>query len=53
MINGKTSEAFSGVSLPPISDIHPDNIRQITLINQLAYANPVKLAEEQIKSYIR
>lgn len=53
MIDGKTSEAFSGKSLVPSEQILPDNENQIRLINQLAYAVPTKLAEEQIKSYVR
>jgi len=53
MIDGKTSEAFSGVSLPPSSDTYPDNVQQIKLISQLAYSSPRKLVEEQVKSYIR
>ncbi len=53
MIDGKTSEAFSGISLPPYADFSPDNERQIRLVNQLAYAAPKKLAAEQIKSYLR
>lgn len=53
MIDGKTSEAFSGISLPPSANVMLDNERQIRLINQLAYAVPKKLADEQIRSYIR
>lgn len=53
MIDGKTSEAFSGISLPPSPPTYPENIEQIKLINQLAYANPRKLVEEQIRSYLR
>lgn len=53
MIDGKTSEAFSGVSLPPYESIQPENNRQIRLISQLAYAVPKKLADEQIRNYIR
>lgn len=53
MIDGKTSEAFSGVSLPPSPPTYPENIEQIELINQLAYANPRKLVEEQIRSFLK
>lgn len=52
MIDGKTSEAFSGISLPPLKQAQAEHNRQIKLINQLAYASPKKLVEEQIKSYI-
>ena len=52
MIDGKTSEAFSGASLPPYAVTEPENDRKIRLINQLAYAVPKKLAEEQIRNYI-
>jgi hypothetical protein len=53
MINGKTSEAFSGVSMPPSDICYPENARQIKLISQLAYSNPKTLVEEQVKSYLR
>ena len=53
MIDGKTSEAFSGISLPPLKQPQEKNPEQIRLINRLAYAKPKKLVEEQIKSYIR
>ncbi len=52
MIDGKTSEAFSGVSLPPYAVTEPENDRKIRLINHLAYAVPKKLVEEQIRNYI-
>lgn len=53
MIDGKTSEAFSGTSLPPADTARPENDRKIRLINQLAYAVPKKLADEQIKNAVR
>jgi type IV secretory pathway TraG/TraD family ATPase VirD4 len=53
MVDGKTSEGFSGVSLPPYALTQAGNARQIRLISQLAYAVPRKLADEQIRSYIR
>jgi type IV secretory pathway TraG/TraD family ATPase VirD4 len=53
MIDGKTSEPFSGVSLSPLGETHTQNLKHIKLINQLAYASPKKLVEEQIKNYIR
>ena len=40
MIDGKTSEAFSGISLPPSAETQAQNGLQIRLINQLAYAVP-------------
>jgi len=53
MIDGKTSAAFSGVSLPPSEGVQPENAPQIKLINQLAYAMPRELVEEQIREYLR
>jgi hypothetical protein len=53
MIDGKTSEAFSGVSLKPLGESNPENERRVRLINQLAYAVPKKLADELIRSYLR
>ncbi len=53
MIDGKTSEAFSGVSLPPQEETNPDNPKAIRLISKLAYAVPKKLADEQMRNYIR
>ncbi len=52
MIDGKSSEAFSGVSLPPQTEASPENPEAIRLINQLAYAMPKKLVHEQIRSYL-
>ncbi len=53
MIDGKTSEAFSGVSLPPISVANGQNSQQIRVINQLAYASPKSLVEVKIKNNLR
>lgn len=53
MIDGKTSEVFSGASLPPQEETSPESPEAIRLISRLAYAIPKKLADEQIRSYIR
>lgn len=53
MLNGKTSEAFSGTSLAPYPLLDFENLNRIRLINQLAYANPKKLVEEQIRQYMK
>ncbi len=53
MIDGKTSEAFSGTSLPPDSKVMAGNGDRIRQINRLAYAVPRLLAEELVKSYMR
>lgn len=52
MIDGKTSEVFSGVSLLSQEETNPDNSKSVRLINQLAYAMPKKLADEQIRNNI-
>lgn len=53
MIDGKTSEPFSGVSEAPSREIYEGNLENIKLVNSLAYAKPLRLVEEQIKSYLR
>ncbi len=53
MINGKTSEAFSGLSLAPAPAIKPNYERQIHLLSKLAYGTPKLLVDELIKSYLR
>lgn len=50
MINGKTSEAFSGISLAPPPIAQPNFSHQIRLISRLAYAIPKRLADELIKN---
>lgn len=53
MINGKTSHAFSGRSLPPEpinqSDVPEDIIRTL---NRLAYASPKVLVEQEINRHL-
>ena len=53
MVDGKTTEAFSGVGLPPTQDVNVDNDAQIRTINQLAYGIPQQLVDEQVRSYIQ
>ncbi len=53
MINGKTSKAFSGTSLPPSSAEVPKQAEKIAAISGLAYGSPKSLVEEQIKRYLR
>lgn len=53
MINGKTSEAFSGLSLPPAPAAKPNYEKQIHLLSKLAYGTPKLLVDELIKSYLR
>jgi len=53
MINGKTSEPFSGVSMNPLPKPEKNYIAEIRLFNQLAYGNPKTLVDEQIRHYIR
>lgn len=53
MIEGKTSEPFSGVSLKPLGKISNQHAEQIKKLSQLAYSIPKRLAEEEIKTYIR
>lgn len=53
MIDGKTSEAFSGVSLPPPQLTRPCQISESRLMSQLAYAMPRRLVEEQVREYLR
>jgi hypothetical protein len=52
MINGKTSDAFSGISLPPI-DTLTGHAETIKTINRLAYGYPRELIEELVKQQLR
>jgi type IV secretory pathway TraG/TraD family ATPase VirD4 len=54
MIDGKTSPAFSGISLPPEIAIEPMSEshaiqKKIQILNQLAYGSPQLLVEEQVR----
>jgi hypothetical protein len=53
MIDGKTSEAFSGISIEPLDSEKNNYQKEITTINQLAYGLPKLLVEEQIKQALR
>lgn len=53
MINGKTSEAFSVISLPPLGSADPKTGQQITSLNQLDFGRPKLLVTEEIKQYLR
>lgn len=48
MINGKTSTAFSGMSLPPINPGEAVQQDQIRDLSRLAFGSPRLLVEEEI-----
>lgn len=54
MINGKTSEAFSGMTLPPepVSELFPSK-EKVQTLNRLAYGWPRLLVEETIWHELR
>lgn len=54
MINGKTSEAFSGMALPPepVSELFPSK-EKVQTLNRLAYGWPRLLVEETIRHELR
>ncbi|MDE2312444.1 MAG: TraM recognition domain-containing protein, partial [Patescibacteria group bacterium] len=49
MINGQSSQPFSGVSLPPTAAEASETQSQIRALTRLAYGQPKLLVEEQIK----
>ena len=49
MIDGKTSEAFSGMSLPPQPVQEITSIDKVMTLNRLAYGWPKLFVEEMIK----
>lgn len=49
MINGQTSQAFSGTSLPPMPAQKTAETEQVISLSRLRYGNPKLLVEEQIK----
>ncbi len=50
MIDGKTSEAFSGMNLPPERVLETSSIKdRVVTLNRLAYGWPRLLVEEEIK----
>jgi hypothetical protein len=50
MINGKTSEAFSGMTLPPETVSKDSSTRQkVSTLNRLAYGWPRLVVEETLK----
>lgn len=53
MINGKTSETFSGISLPPLDAKSAITAQNVSDLNRLAYGKPKRLVEAQIASYLR
>jgi type IV secretory pathway TraG/TraD family ATPase VirD4 len=53
MIDGKTSDAFSGKSQPPLDASDMEITKRIIGINQLAYGLPKLLVEEQIKQALK
>lgn len=50
MIDGKTSEAFSGVSEPPMGNPVPEHAHIIRQISQLTYGRPRSLVHEEIRA---
>lgn len=54
MVNGKTSPAFSGISLPP-EPAHPAAISTATVtdLNRLLYGTPRVLVEEEVRQSLR
>ncbi len=53
MINGKTSNPFSGVSLPELSVPVPQTKEMITTLTRVAYAQPKVLAETVITNALQ
>ncbi len=49
MIDGKMSEAFSGVSLPARGTADAEQITTLRRLSRLAYARPKRLVEEEIR----
>ncbi len=53
MIDGQTSQAFSGTSLAPVATEHTAATEQVVNLSRLRYALPKLLVEEQIKWRLR
>lgn len=53
MLDGRMSEAFSGVSQPPIGVPVAQQATFLRTLTQLAYARPVVLVEEEIRRTLR
>ena len=53
MVNGQTSEAFSGQSLPPLESPASQTAADVIAVSRLAYALPKLLVEEQLKYRLR
>jgi hypothetical protein len=52
MINGVSSEPFSAVTLPPISDQFTGNAEKVIKVSRERYANPVAEVEEKISRWM-
>ncbi len=52
MIDGKTTDAFSGETVPPSAEASEATRQNILSINALAYGTPRVLVEEQIKKHL-
>lgn len=52
MINGVSSEPFSAVTLPPISDQYTGNAEKVIKVSRERYANPVLDVEEKISRWM-
>ena len=53
MIDGKTSEAFSGVTLPPLEVATAAPPDKVKAVSQLAYGRPKLLVEAEIREALR
>src|SRR3989338_1892265 len=53
MVNGKTTEAFSGIGNKPAESKEAGFANEIVMVNELAYGQPKLLVEERIKQALR
>lgn len=53
MLDGRMSEAFSGISHPPLAATQTGQAAFLRMLTQLAYARPVPLVEEEIRRTLR
>jgi type IV secretory pathway TraG/TraD family ATPase VirD4 len=53
MVNGRTTEPFSGMSLPPLPAAGEDHTEDIQKISRLAYGLPKEIVETEIEQRLR
>ncbi len=53
MVQGQTSQPFSGTSLPPLVGTETTPAQELIGLNQLAYGQPRLLVEEQLKQRLK